>query len=96
MSKQLKLSGAAYRRLETSREVTFSEICRIHKCIWKKTEKIGRKNDVKADEQAEKAKPITGNQKQDPSSFWMLDSDVHDILIILTSLLSTKRELLSF
>jgi len=50
----------------------------------KNTEKIGEANYEKAGEGAEKAKPMVENEKQDPFSFRVLDSDVHDVLIFLT------------
>jgi len=72
MSKRLKLSGGAYRRLKTSRNVSFNEICWIHRRTRKENRKNRKKkigNDEKAGERAEKARPIIENEKQDPSSF---------------------------
>jgi len=62
----LELSAAAYHRLKADRK--FNKICWIHYMrMYKKQKKI-RANDDKGREQAEKARPIILNEKQDPFS----------------------------
>jgi len=53
----LKLCCAAYRRLETSSEVTKTKYAGYIDVYKKKTEKIGRANDEKAGERAERQDP---------------------------------------
>jgi len=60
----------------------------------KKAEKIGNANDEKGGEQAEKARYIVENEKQDSFPLLMFDSDVQYALLFLISLMSTKHELL--
>jgi len=74
----------------------FNEICRIHRYICKESRKMGRANDEKGGGRSEKARPIIENEHQDAFSFFVLNCDAGDILIFLTSLLSTNHDLVSF
>jgi len=63
MSKQLKPSGAAYRRLKADREENLTGFAgSINACV-KKAENIGRADDEKGGEEAEKSRSIIENEK---------------------------------
>jgi len=69
MSRQLERSDSGYCRLKTNREENLTKYAGSTYAYAKKVEKIGRANDEKSGEWAEKARPMVENEKHDPFSF---------------------------
>jgi len=67
MSRQIERSDSGYCRLKTNREENLTKYA--GSTYAKKVEKIGRANDEKSGERAEKARPMVENEKHDPFSF---------------------------